>query len=448
MLISGGKIKDNAPFRVVNGHGAFVVPPFRKAKMLTLASKKALVTEPCYTKEAFEVMVKAVIVFHVPGTDTPSIIAAGQRFVREESEMEVVTGEIFAGHLRSIVGTLTLQELLTNREAFEHAVLESSKTEMVRIGLEVDSLKIQTIDDGGRGFIAALAAPHTAELQRAAAVAQAEATRASTEAEQESVRRQAEYERDIALRQAEYKAETDKASAIAAQSGPLAAAEAQQKVLEMESELAQRRAALREQELQTEVIKPADAEAERVRIDAEARSRQTQIDAEARAKKTEVDATAEARRIELSAGAAARQAELEAEGRNKAARLNAEAVIAEGNAEADRERAVGLAKAEAAKAQADAAAANDAVSLQQLLIESLPAVVAAATAGLKDANVTMLDGADSYSKLLASGVQQGLSIWNVLKSGVLPNEAGEVTKAPNPAEFLNAVKNLGGLSDS
>ena len=82
---------------------------------------------------------------------------------------------------------------------------------------------------------------------------------------------------------AQYKAEVDKAQAQAAQSGPLAEAQAQREVLEMRTELAERAAELRQQELVAEVVKPAEAEAERVRIMAVADAEKMKIQAEAAA---------------------------------------------------------------------------------------------------------------------------------------------------------------------
>src|SRR6201984_285695 len=107
MLISGrGGSPDGAPFRVVIGHGAFVTPVFRKARYLTLSMQEAEVAETCVTKQGISVNVRAVIAFKV-GNDDESIINAGQRFLSDQAQMSPLTGRIFAGHLRSIVGSMT-----------------------------------------------------------------------------------------------------------------------------------------------------------------------------------------------------------------------------------------------------------------------------------------------------------------------------------------------------
>ena len=282
MLISGGRRQGGAPFRVVTGHGTYVPPIFRKVRFLTLAMSEAEVSETCVTKQAIPLMVKAIIAFKV-GNDPESIVNAGQRFLSDQNQMSVLTGRIFAGHLRSIIGSMTVEEIITERQKLAEAVLDTSKGEMAKIGLLVDSLQIQSIDDMGSGYIDAMSAPHKAEIRRQAQVAQAEATRASSMAEQDSERQRAEYARQTAVVQAQYKAQIDTAQAEAAQAGPLAQANAQQQVLQAQTELAQRAAELRQQQLQAEVVKPAQAEAQRIRVLAEAEADRMRIQAEAAA---------------------------------------------------------------------------------------------------------------------------------------------------------------------
>jgi flotillin len=282
MLISGGRSRGDVPFRVVTGHGAFIMPFFRKVRFLTLAMCEAEVEEKCVTQQGITLNVRAVIAFKV-GNDAESIVSAGQRFLSEQAQMSVLTGRIFAGHLRSIIGSMTVEQIIKERQKLATEVLDGSKAEMARIGLTVDALQIQSIDDGALGYILAMSAPHNAAIQQQAQIAQAQANQAAAEAEQESQRNQAEYARQTAIVQAQYKAEVDKAQAQAAQAGPLAEAQAQREVLAMRTELAERAAELRQQELVAEVVKPAQAEAERIRILAEADAEKMKIQAEAAA---------------------------------------------------------------------------------------------------------------------------------------------------------------------
>src|SRR6195256_3781242 len=221
MLISGrGGGPEGAPFRVVIGHGAFVTPVFRKVRYLTLSMQEAEVAETCVTKQGIALNVRAVIAFKV-GNDQESIVNAGQRFLSDQNQMSILTGRIFAGHLRSIIGSMTVEELVTERQKLATEVLDGSKAEMARIGLIVDSLQIQSIDDMGAGYIAAMAAPNNAAIQRQAKTPRAEAHREGLAAHQAPARQQAEFARQTAVVQPQYKAQIDKAQAEAAQAGPL-----------------------------------------------------------------------------------------------------------------------------------------------------------------------------------------------------------------------------------
>jgi flotillin len=283
MLISGGRIGlGGAPFKVITGHGAFVAPLFRKVRYLSLAMCESEVAEQCVTRQGITLNVRAVIAFKV-GNDTESIVNAGQRFLSDQDQMATLTGRIFAGHLRSIIGSMTVEEIVTERQKLATEVLDGSKVEMARIGLSVDSLQIQSIDDMNSGYIEAMAAPHNAAIQRQAQIAQAQANQASAEAQQESQRKQAEYQRQTMVVQAQYKGQVDTAQAEASQAGPLAQAQAQLKVLAAQTELANSQAELRQRQLLSEVIKPAEAEAEKVRVLAEADAARTKLQAEAAA---------------------------------------------------------------------------------------------------------------------------------------------------------------------
>jgi flotillin len=288
MLVSGGRYgQKGAPFKVVTGHGAFVIPFFRKVRYLTLAMRESEVTERCVTRQGIALNVQAVIAFKV-GNDNESIVNAGQRFLSDQDQMSTLTGRIFAGHLRSIIGSMTVEEIVTERQKLATEVLDGSKLEMARIGLSVDSLQIQSIDDMNSGYIEAMAAPHKAAIQREAKIAQAQATQAAANAEQDAQRKQAEYQRQTMVVQAQYKAEVDQAQAQAGQAGPLAQAKAQMDVLSAQTELAHRQAELRQRQLIAEVVKPAEAEAEKVRVLAEADAARTRLQAAAAASNNRV----------------------------------------------------------------------------------------------------------------------------------------------------------------
>src|SRR5689334_24005836 len=110
LLISGRKQRgaDALPFKIVTGHGVFVAPIFSKATRLTLAMQEAEVVEDCYTKQGLTLSVQAIIAFKV-GDDHESIAAAARRFQGDQGQMPTLVGRIFPGHLRSTVGSMTLE---------------------------------------------------------------------------------------------------------------------------------------------------------------------------------------------------------------------------------------------------------------------------------------------------------------------------------------------------
>lgn len=283
LLVSGRKQRaEQAQFRIVTGHGAFVLPVLSRASTLTLALQEAEVEEDCYTQQGLTLGVRAIIAFKV-GDDHESIAAAARRFLADQRQMSTLVGRIFSGHLRSIIGSMTVESIIRDQQLLGEAILDASKVEMSRIGLAVDSLQISQIDDKGSGYIAALAAPHRARANQEAKIAQAEADQASADAEQRSERAQLDYARETAVTRSRYQALMDEAAEKAAQAGPLAAAQAQQAVLAEQRLLAERNAELRQAELVAEVVAPAEAQAERILALARARADATRLSAAAAA---------------------------------------------------------------------------------------------------------------------------------------------------------------------
>lgn len=348
LLVSGRKQRgqDALPFKIVTGHGVFVVPVFSKATRLTLAMQEAEVEEDCFTKQGLTLAVRAVIAFKV-GDDHESIAAAARRFQGDQTQMPTLVERIFSGHLRSIIGSMTVESIIREQQTLADAIVDASKPEMARIGLSVDALQISSIDDKGAGYIKALAAPHQARVNQEAKVAQAAADQTSAMAQQESARNQAEYARQTAIAQARYQAEIDQAQQTAAQAGPLAAARAQQEVLVQRAVVAQKNAELRQAELIAEVVRPAEAEAERITT-------------------------------------------------------------------------LARAQADATKLSAEAAAAQDRIALDQLVIQQLPDMLRAAAQGLQGANLTVLDGADGLNSVVASLAAQGMALLESIRSGIKP----------------------------
>ncbi|MGH9076333.1 MAG: SPFH domain-containing protein [Acidimicrobiales bacterium] len=270
LLISGSKHRDPSgpSFRIVVGHGAFVVPVKQKARILSLALREAEIVEECVTKQGIRLQVRAVSVFKV-GDDQQSVANAARRFLSEQDRVEALMGRVIAGHLRSTVGALTVEEIIRERDRLAQEIVDASHTEMEKLGLVIDSFQIQEVEDSS-GYIDNLAAPHAAAVASAARIAAAQADQAATQREQEAARNKAEYARLTSVAEAGFKAETDHAQAEASQAGPLAQARASQRVIQEQTALAEREAELAAQRLVAQVERPADAEAYRQRKLAEA----------------------------------------------------------------------------------------------------------------------------------------------------------------------------------
>ena len=167
---------------------------------------------------------------------------------------------VFAGHLRAIVGNMTVEEMIRDREKLTQLTRESSGTEMEKLGLIVDSLQVQEIEDP-TGYIDNLGDPHAAAVQSQARIAQAAADREATEREQEAEALKAEARRDSQVKQAGLPGRDRPSRGPAQQAGPLSDATARQEVVVEETRVAELEAEREEQRLQATVRKPADAKA-------------------------------------------------------------------------------------------------------------------------------------------------------------------------------------------
>src|SRR5712671_6616304 len=378
LLISGSKRRREATqFRIVTGHGSFVLPVKQKARVLSLALREAEIVEECITNQGIRLNIRAVAAFKV-GDDQASIANAARRFLSEQDRMEVLVGRVFAGHLRSIVGGLTVEQIIRERDRVAQEVKDGSHAEMEKLGIVVDALEIQEIEDA-TGYINHLAAPQAAAVASQARIAQAQADQEASQRELEVAAMKAQYQRDTEIRKAGFLAETEQAKAQAAQAGPLAEAKASQEVIEQQTALAQREANLAAQRLEAAVRRPADAEAYRKRTIAEANRDEAKLAAEAEAFRNTTLADADAQAARVRADAAA----------------HAERATAEGQADANNARAASLREG------------NQELIAANRIIEQLPELVEAAARGIAGSNLTVLNGAAGVNEVLAGLVGQG-----------------------------------------
>ena len=141
----------------------------RRPGCLSLALREAEIVEECITKQGIRLNVRAVAAFKV-GDDPVSIANAARRFLSEQDRMEDLVGRVFAGHLRSIIGGLTVEEIIRERDRVAQEVKDGSHAEMEKLGIVVDALQIQEIEDA-TGYINNLAAPHAAAVASQARIA-------------------------------------------------------------------------------------------------------------------------------------------------------------------------------------------------------------------------------------------------------------------------------------
>lgn len=357
---------DSLGFKIVTGKGTSVLPGFQVARRLRLDSRAANLEVSCVTQQGIPVKVRGVAIYKV-GDDFVSIANAARRFLEQQGSMDSAIHELFTGHLRSIIGNLTVEDLILNRERLTGETRSSAADEMNKLGLVVDSLQIQEIDDE-TGYISNLGRPHAAKVAAAARIAEAERNQEATEREQETERQNAAVIRDTEMKKAEYEGQVQQA-----------AQQARQEVILKETRNAELEAERTEKRLESEVRKPADARAyEQVKL-------------------------AEAQRDEHIAQAQAAATEIQL----RAAR-EAEATRLLGEAQADATRQKGLAEADAIKARADALAHNTDAVIAQQLAEQWPQIVEAGAKVFGNVdNMVVLNGAQGVEDMLAKALTLG-----------------------------------------
>ncbi|MFG1708737.1 SPFH domain-containing protein [Nonomuraea sp. M3C6] len=429
---------DSLGFKIITGKGAAVLPGFQAARRLRLDTRAANLQVSCVTQQGIPVHIRGVVIYKV-GDDLSSIANAARRFLDQQDFMTSAIHELFTGHLRSIIGNLTIEDLILNRERLTSETRASAADEMSKLGLIVDSLQIQEIDDE-TGYIVNLGKPHAAKVASTARIAQAQRDQEATEAEQIAAANMAAARRDSQIKEASYRAEIDRAQATARQAGPLSEATARQEVVVQETRAAELEAQLAEQRLQSQVRKPADAKAyETVTLSqaerdariaqAEAEARETELRAAAQASQVKLAAAAEAESVRLrgeAAGAATKIAgEAEAQAAQARGLAGAAAAKALGLAEAEASQAKGLAEAQAIRARAQALKENQEAVIAQQLAEHWPEIVEAGAKAFGNVDhMVVLNGAQGVEELLAKALTlggTGLGLARALLNGGTPN---------------------------
>ncbi len=345
--------------QIITGGGKVVWPLVQTSQQLSLElmSFDVAPQENLYTSQGVAVAVEAVAQIKVK-SDPESIQTAAEQFLtKPQEDREGLIRLVMEGHLRGIVGLLTVEQLVKEPEMVAGRVRQTVADDLSKMGLENVSFTIKKVMDE-QDYIGNMGRPDVARIKREAEIAQAEAERdiaikramaareaatAQAQADQERViaqaasqTRQAEAQRDLELKKAEYEAAVRQQRAVAEKAYDIATNQEQQKVI-----------------------------AEQVRIDQVQRHEQIRVqELEVQRRELELEATvikqaaAEQRQIEILADAKREQLVREATGEAQATlqrgRAAAEIVLVTGKAEADVVRAKGEAEADAMQRRADA----------------------------------------------------------------------------------------------
>ncbi|TCP53359.1 flotillin [Tumebacillus sp. BK434] len=367
---SGRKIK------IVRGGGAFILPIFQQAEFLSLLSHKLDVSTPeVYTEQGVPVMADGVAIIKIGGSVEDIATAAEQFMGKPVDALKSEAQEVLEGHLRAILGTMTVEEVYRNRDKFAQEVQGVAARDLKKMGLQIVSFTIKDVRDK-HGYLEALGKPRIAAVKRDAEIAEAEAVRDARiqKALAEEHGQKAELVRDTniaeaakekELKVASFKKDQDMAKAEADQAYHIQEARAKQQVVEeqMKIELVRKEREIdletkeivrRERQYDAEVKKKADADRYAVEQSAEADKARRMREADAMQYKIEAEAKANAEQKRLEGLAIA------------------EAERAKGTADAEVIRLRGLAEAEAKEKLAEAFEKFGQAAILDIIVKMLP----------------------------------------------------------------------------
>ncbi|MCP1308270.1 flotillin family protein [Paenibacillus tyrfis] len=367
---SGRKIK------IVRGGGSFILPVFQRAEFLSLLSHKLDVSTPeVYTEQGVPVLADGVAIIKIGGS-VEDVATAAEQFMGKPTEaLKGEAQEVLEGHLRAILGSMTVEEVYRNRDRFAQEVQGVAAKDLKKMGLQIVSFTIKDVRDK-QGYLEALGKPRIAAVKRDAEIAEAEALRDSriqkARAEEEGQKAEllrdtniAEASKEKELKVAAFKKDQDMARAEADQAYHIQEARSKQSVVE--------------EQMRVELVRKERE------IDLEAKEilrREKQYDAEVK-KKADADRyavvqAAEAEKAKQITQADAMQYRIEAEARAQAEQKRleglaiADAERAKGTAEAEVIRLRGLAEAEAKQKLAEAFEKFGEAAVLDIIVKMLP----------------------------------------------------------------------------
>ena len=380
MIDPSGKVRE-VSFRVLKGGATFVWPFYEKVDRMSLELITLDVRTPeVYTIRGVPIMVDGIAQIKIKGDDVSIATAAEQFLSKGIEEIRRIALQTVEGHLRAILGTLTVEETYANRDIFAQKVQDVAASDLANMGLTIISFTIRDIRDN-QGYLDALGKPRTAEVKRDAVIGEAEAERDATirsaQAHQQGQTAKfqadtkiAESERDYQMRVAEYTASVNQRKAEADLAYDLQRFTTAQKVKEQEVQVVvvekqklidvqEREISRKQKELTATVEKPAEAEKFRI---------QTLADAEKYNLRITAEGTADAVKLKGFAQADVIQRTGEAE---------AEANKARGLAQAEVIKAQGFAEAMAMEKKAESWRKYNEAAITQMFIDKLPEIARA-----------------------------------------------------------------------
>ena len=421
----------NGEIKIIRPGGRdFVLPIIQSIQYLPFTQNTIGFRVTAEDENKINVDVSAVAAVKVGDSDE-QVRAAAKRFLGKPNTDQAIADSArnaLIGSLRSIVGHMTITDLISDRDALQQNVFDDAKSVMANMGLEIDVLQISEITDEG-GYIESLGVPEQQRVEKDARIARANAEREAKDAEVTSRQQIAERERDLSLRQAQLKSETDKAQAEADSAGPLARAAKEREIAIIGQEAAQAKAALTERELDSTVRKPADAARYQREQEAEASKAEAIRRAEAEAERTRLDAKADAE-------ATVARAEANARATAARAKAEAEAIAARGRAEAEAVQAAGEAEAKAMSDKADALAKYGEAATRQMLLDKAPEIARALSeplASVRDLSIISTEGASALPKAVASNVEQlDVILRSLVGTGLTDMVGGHLSDSGSP----------------
>src|ERR1700684_581514 len=311
--------------RVVQGHGTLVLPMVQICKDLSLElmSFDVAPQQDLYTKQGVAVTVEAVAQIKVK-SDRESVLTAAEQFLtKSDQEREGLIRLVMEGHLRGIIGQLTVEEIVKQPEMVSDRMRGTCAEDMNKMGLEVISFTIKEVRDKNE-YITNMGKPDVARIKRDADVATAQADQERVLAETLSLAKQAESQRDLEVKKAQYvevtkrqQAQADKAYDIqtSIMQQQVIAEQVQVQQIEKEQQVKVQEAEInrREKELIATVLKPAEVERQRIETLAAAEKQRLIAEAEGQASSIRAQGEAEAEIIFKKGEAEAKAMNVKAE---------------------------------------------------------------------------------------------------------------------------------------